>query len=262
MGFLGWLVQKIPAKSVKRAVRYRAALSTLKCLHHQVVHVSRELAFAMYWTDEFDLDDFSTKAMELCGACRNTLGNLLGLNAHKLHCCIKLFPKECDGKDIATWVRSKPYDNRPKKSKLGDSHPIKNNSVWCALSGLNDGKTNWTRARVFCCNDLIKRDAEGIFFSSRKNWKKYYKSTLVLPLRVTHDSAHDEFVDLGYITFDSPLVDAFAGMPDIYDYRESPEKYRELCDSNPTFHLAAAMADMISMFLLEPLVRADVHSKD
>jgi hypothetical protein len=55
---------------------------------------------------------------------------------------------------------------------------------------------------------------------------------------------------LGFLAFDSPEPNAFRGMPEVFDDTDRLQAYMERVEQQCLFHVAALMADMLSMPLL------------
>jgi len=145
-----------------------------------------------------DADAAAHIALDISTECRKLMGNLLELPAEKLHCCIKVIvPKTNDSEEdkVATWVRSRPVDDRPVETGEDNAHLVSKNSVWSALYGRSDQRTNWRPFSCFACNDLMSH--ADIFVCDRENWPWYYKSTLVFPLRYPKNQLGTELKEHG-----------------------------------------------------------------
>jgi hypothetical protein len=236
-------------KKVIYAVRDRSSIGLLRPLHFNVIHRMRRLSVQM--TDESDDPEAAAHlALELCTQCRTTMCRLLELNSNELHCCLKLMvtrPGAPDEDRVATWARSEPLDDRPIETGDANAHLVNANSVWSALMGRNDGITGWRPFSCFACNDLTKRHE--LFKCDRENWTRYYKSTLVFPLRYQENPQCTSYRNIGFLAFDSHNTSAFKGLPDIFDFRDDPSGYRDLLEDCTAFHLGAIFADTLSGFL-------------
>jgi len=238
---------------VVRSVRTRASLELFRQLHEQVIHNSRELGVRM---EDWNLTQVETTnlAKNVCTASTHLLSNLLELKSGHLHCCIKVLlpPTEKDSTpnnaQVATWIRSEPYDARPNDKTL---YHVSDNSVWSSLLGCNDGKFDWEIPySCFACNDLYAHES---FRNSRANWRNYYRSALVFPIRyMTHEEGQAVFNVMGFLAFDAPNKRAFDNVPDIYDYKDDLGKraeYFSLLSNTTVFQVGAVIADTLSMFL-------------
>jgi GAF domain-containing protein len=198
---------------------------------------------------EKELASASTLALQICTEYRKLMGTFLELPETKLHCCFKLMAPQSPGDTedrVATWVRSEPFDGRPVEDGIANAHAVTRNSVWSAMLSKNDGKTTWDKFRSFSCNDL-RRHSD--FRCDRKDWDRYYRSTLVVPIRYPANNLGTEHNHLGFVAFDSLTEGAFRGLPDIFNYREDPTGYSERLESSAAFHLAAVLADTLGSFL-------------
>lgn len=246
------LLRAIRLQSWVRAVRSRAAVSILLRLHTEVIHCMRDLALRM---EEWDHHQIETAQLagRVCTACNNLMSDLLELDGHHLHTCLKVMLAGGSLADdvVETWIRSEPYDARTEEQDA-DRHRVCENSVWSALLGQDDGNFRWLIPYCsFACNDLFKHGED--YRNSRPNWRRYYRSTLVFPLRYTaFVDGKRQFTIMGFLAFDSPRQDAFSALPDIFDYRSKSDKkadYVSLLHANAAFQLGATMADTLSMFL-------------
>ena len=160
-------------KAVVRNVRGRAALTLMRRYHCDVLHRMRLLSFPYLKDDKAGI---GKTAWEVATECRILMGDLLELEDHQLHCCLKmLHPGDGADRDLVeTWVRSSPHDERPVSN---DRHLVQENSVWCALlGGRSDGKFRWPRLRAFACNDFGA--VGGRFVCSRPQFLHFYRSAV------------------------------------------------------------------------------------
>lgn len=245
-------------------IRNAATRTPAMQLHTGLIHPLRRLAFAM--ADQgWDRSKITaaTLALQVCTECRRLVGGVFELPDNQLHCCIKLFlPGSSAGGDnqgdhdrVATWVRSEPLDDRPVEEGDSNTHLVVRNSVWSALLGSSDGETVWRPFTCFACNDLAKRGE--LFRCDRENWQRYYRSTLVFPIRYPTNEQGTEFDCIGFLAFDSPRTGAFPGLPDIYDHRQSPQEYRDLLEKSTVFHLGSIIVDVMGTILRDPYTRKD-----
>lgn len=147
---------------------------------------------------------------------------------------------------VATLARSEPFDNRVVDANNIDTHPVNdNNTVWCALLGRTDGRFSWPRFKCFSCNDLY---SERSFVCSRENWNDHYRSTLVFPIRYMKDPRTRYCEISGFLAFDSLVKNAFGKLPNIFDYKEDPNKYHSDMSTKTLFHAGALLADTLSVF--------------
>ena len=242
-----WVLRKAQLGRVIVVVRDRATLGILAPFHFQVVHAMQQLSASMT-TKLPDGQDAATQlAIRVCNECRMLMGHALELNANELHCCFKVMVSGTvagDRERVATWVRSEPLDDRPVETGEANSHEVGKNTVWSSLMGVSDGKTNWRPFPCFACNDLPAAGEN--FQCDRKDWQQYYKSSLVFPLRYTQREQSAAFINMGFLAFDSPKCNAFAGIPNIFDFIGSPSGFQDALEKRMAFNLGAAMADVLS----------------
>ncbi|WP_373650564.1 hypothetical protein [Schlesneria sp. DSM 10557] len=224
--------------------RDRMTISILQNLHIGVVHECRALTSALQPAPG---EVASRIASGLCDRMNDIMRTILELQPNQLHCCIKLIaPKENPTEDdqLGTWARSQPFDDRPVHQEPSkDFHSIDKNTVWCAFYGRNDGVTNWTRVNCFSCNDLLKQAP--LFKCDRDNWQQFYQSVMVFPINFAIGSDNRSFSRLGFLAFDSPIQNAFRGMPNIFEYRDSISEYRDRLLDSTCFHFGAICADLL-----------------
>jgi hypothetical protein len=174
--------------------------------------------------------------------------SLLLLDKNDLHCCLKMMeesPASADHPTIATYARSKPVDDRQERtpSPLECTH----STIFAALTGGFDGETQWRPMRCFCCNDI--RKYRNFFQCQRPEFAKYYNSVLVFPLRYVRNPDRNDFDIIGFLAFDSPKTNAFIGLPEIFEFRDKPNEYKNKLDAEAAFHLGALFADSLSAHL-------------
>jgi hypothetical protein len=99
----------------------------------------------------------------------------------------------------------------------------------------------------FSCNDLPGMGEA--FHCKRTGWQSYYKSAVVFPLRYAKTIDGSTLGNIGFLAFDSPQINAFAGLPNIFKYRERPGDYSVGLHSSPIFHLGAIFSDALGTFL-------------
>jgi hypothetical protein len=185
----------------------------------------------------------------LCTKFNAIMCDLLEIDTNNMHCCIKVFKE--NEISVETWVRSEPFDERAIDDDP-NLHPVAENSTWSALLGKFDGKYNWERKYCcFSCNDLLKYGEN--YKNSRRGWSRHYKSTFVIPLKFPiYENGKLVLCIIGFLAFDSPKKSAFPSLPDIFEYRETPERqsdYKTLLKVSAVFQLGAVMADILTLSL-------------
>lgn len=229
----------------------RATKNVLHDLHDQLLHRLRRLAPAVA---DFDSEyDAAHLATQVCTESRRIVSAFLELGANDLHACIKLLKPPLDEGDsegwrVATWVRSEPEDDRPFEQGDYNAHKVSANTVWSALLGENDGKEDWRPYCCFACNDLRENTN---FMCDRDNWRRYYRSVLVFPIRYVADNVGEASGIIGFLAFDSPKKNAFPGLPDIMATSDDPAAFRQKLEKHAIFHLGAIIADTLGAVLRE-----------
>ena len=159
---------------------------------------------------------------------------------------------------MATWVRSEPLDDRPVETGEENAHEVEKNTVWSSLMGVSDGKMSWRPFPCFACNDLAAAGAS--FRCDRRDWQNYYRSALVFPLRFPPRKQSIEYVNLGFLAFDSPKCNAFAGIPNIFDFSDNPTGFQNALEKRMAFNLGGAMADILTTCMSQ--ADSDVTKED
>lgn len=241
-----YVLRAIHGQGLVVVLRDRTAFPALQPLHTDTIHAMRD--FAVHAACGSSPDTMALAARTFCTHARESMGKLLELPMNQLHCCIKVIASS--GTDqaqdrIATYMRSEPMDDR-RIDDLQTFTPA-GNTVWAAMYGLSDGRTQWRGVNCFSCNDLAAHADK--FVCSRSDWGKYYRSTLVFPLRYAKNAVGTELCNFGYLAFDSPRVNAFRGMPDVFVHHDNPSHYSDLLFESSVFHLGAIMADSLGIML-------------
>jgi hypothetical protein len=230
-----------------RLVRAQQSLATLHTLHTGVLHSMRRVT-VMMGRAHWDPTNIAMLAVDLCTEFRKAMGALTFLSENELHCCLKMLQPPDEPQQEArlfTWARSKPVDDRPDRPDTAFVPP--GSTIYAALTGGDDGATKWRRLSCFCSNDLPKHFDR--FKCERAEWPKYYRSVLVFPLRYVRNPDTGDFDNIGFLAFDSPKSNAFAGMPEVFSYRDNPAEYQNRLDQSAAFHLGAIFADSLSAHL-------------
>lgn len=201
-----------------------------------------------HWADQAEVA--TRYATDICTEARELLGTFLELEPNDLHCCLKVMIASSGRPEddrVATWARSEPLDDRPLNGKGDQGHLVSRNTVWSALLGRSDGNHLWRVFNCFCCNDLLKHGDK--FRCDRENWSRYYRSTLVFPLRYRVEQTETPYRHIGFLAFDSPKIGAFRRLPNIFDSWDEPSPYRNELELRTAFHLGAICADVLGTFL-------------
>ena len=252
--YLAWKIVREIARAVKKqngkvggtlGVKHYLQLQVLEPLHHDAIHAIQQFGASFSSEDE---DRVGSEGIALCTELKKQMSKLVDAPPNGMHCCIKTLGK--DGL-IATLSRSTPYDRRPNEMGMSNAKPASYSSVWCSLMEQSDGITHWQAMDCFACDDLPAADTKGLFHCERQNWKQWYRSALVFPLRYQSNVHDNEYVVMGFLAFDSPKVGGFRGLPSVFDYT-SPDKqadYHDALRMTAPFQLGAIFAHTLSSFL-------------
>ena len=238
--WIGGIVRKVNWKRPLRQVRGRVTKGTLRPLHVSYFHEYRNLSVAISQSNDYE--QIAEHISSICTASNYVMADLLELDPFfDLHCSLKVFVKGSDEEDkVVTWGRSLPPDAREPEIGLDGAHSVKNNTVWCALLGRDDGGSRWQPFNCFCSNDLTAHGSK--FKCDRVSWADYYKSTLVFPIKCAHNTVESEVEKvIGFLAFDSSKPNAFEGLPSTFDYISEWSDYHKLLGETAPFHLGAIM---------------------
>lgn len=242
-----WGVTRAIVKECKDRIIWGPAMRN----HLSVAHALR--AFAINVDRNLQNKDQYLYLQMMADACRDVVADMLYLEEPTLHCTIKLLdgtpndPKKAWR--VSTVARSTPC-GRPAEYRP-TYHTVGKNSSFAAIVGCSDSKMNPWRVpySCFCCNNLSASDIR--YADSREAWDEYYLSALVLSLRLKRIPTQKNFEIIGFLTFDSPYVNAFTGMPNIFNYlnKNERDKYEEKLKFRSLFHYTASMADILTTVL-------------
>lgn len=259
-------VRKLGFRKTLHQIRRHCVTQTLKAVHHHIIH---ELRMARGRLDPSEALVAERSQKVLTNSAR-MMAELCEVERNKMHCCIKLLekvapnqqkpgPPQHGGKRrkkeqpsekpeplrVTTWVRSEPFDQRGKDIGADNAVRICTNSVWCCLQDRDDGKTRWSGFTAFSCNDLQRESHR--WQCERANWADFYKACVVFPIRLP--LSRHQYLNIGFLAFDSPQAGAFRGVPNIYDHLQDPTGYKEKLDKSAVFHLGGLLADTIAAVL-------------
>jgi hypothetical protein len=243
-----FLWKHISLKPLRRWWRNRRIAPHIRRHHHEFIHPMRELGFRMSADWMGEKDPAADAAGRIVTACRERMCELLKLREYELNCCIKVMGPRSNGEDmVSTWVRSEPRDSRTQLLGHKNARPVSKNTVWSCLLEKDDKTTRWHGFRTFACNNLAA--AKDLFQCDREGWQRYYQSALVFTIRYPKNTQENEFLCVGFLVFDSPKINAFAGIPNIFKFTHNPDEYAVLLDKSAAFHLGAVFADMLGSIL-------------
>lgn len=229
---------------LKRRLKLRVPLNSYRALHSEVIHKMRDLSSC----GDIDNSDHLSIYRDMSKEIRDILDNSCSLLALILNqkqwlnsvcACVKVFVEDNDGPKVATWSRSKNSEHRPIRH---DFTPIDKNTVFSSLLGQKDGIRQWPHFRCFTCGDLF---SEENYANSRKNtdWKKWYRSVLVFPIRISPDSV------IGFLAFDSRQKRFFGDLPNSFKYWETPMEYHSVLEECSLYHIGGIIADTLAIIM-------------
>ncbi|EOS79240.1 hypothetical protein C817_02940 [Dorea sp. 5-2] len=210
---------------------------------YQFLHDFRNLYFGITKTHKDKQDSISTLTREVREYMRHSLDGLCAIlnsfTRKKICACIKLIETE-DGKliledkesvednkkqkkgidiekaTVRTFVRSTNSDLKRgggDKSKVGPK--LRENTAFMEIIDSDGDNTE----SYFYKGNLLKYEKElsktgRIYKNSTVNWKQYYKSTIIVPIRIAHEHLYhtkeNEYYDIiGFLCIDSLSTQAF-----------------------------------------------------
>lgn len=150
---------------------------------------------------KFDGEDIYSLRELLAPLVEQSTKAISNISGKDIRAAVKLL-EQAEGKSdlnvVTFWRDSKSQKNR---ETLEVKYPVEQNTAFKNLLE-SDGYKNY-----FLSNKLNSA-SEGGYFNVNKNWKGFYKSTLVVPL--THER-NGERVVLGFLAYDSSEENAFDG---------------------------------------------------
>ncbi len=209
--------------------------------------------------------DTRSKTSEVCTAYRDLVADLLLQNNHDIYVCFKVVKRDIDDSNQAVNKiigigQSKPNNLHPEPNNFkGQLQLIEENSVYAALFGINDSKSEWSHPHsLFCCNDLENFSFQ--YACDRKNHLKHYNSVFALPLRYPHVVGGRLLSNkiLGCIVFYSPHKNIFVGLPNIFKAKSHSAYILEA--KSPLYHLGKFLADNLT-YQIKPTFEALANDK-
>lgn len=231
---------------------YRKYLKDIFAAQHLLVaHSIRNIAEKAERTgfDSLDRKDFDPLALH----CSLALATYLNRDQKDICCTIKFCCPTQDPKqkvEVITLGRSHPNSRPcPPNGREPKKHYVEENSSLCALLGRDDGKNTWTKPLPYFFSPNLDRYQKK-FQCSRSEFKSYYKTILVLPLRV--QNFNNETVTIyGFLTFDSLKKRIFRGRGavDTRKHHSNWTKYTRSVECSPLINFCGSMADNITSML-------------
>jgi hypothetical protein len=252
---LSWgatFLRKVGLGKVVLTIREKIMLVTVWRIHLDGIHTVRRFCVNDHYLGVLGSEDNPQEPFEdLADGIRDCMAKIAAVLPEEMHCTIKVLEGKTDGgKEISekrdwsvyTLARSTPC-NRPAEF-FPCRHLVGMNSTFAAIVGCNDKSNTWlpNTYSCFACNDLMKH---GNYECSRKDWKRYFKSTVVFPLRYKkiRDAEHEI---MGFLTFDCNSRGVFGNIPDIFDYIGKPVEYNRRLAASAVFHLGGIIADVLA----------------
>ncbi len=229
-------------------------LSVLYYLHFKAAHTWRD--FATVDRADGNWESIREEARRFCESSQETMAQVIRVRPQAVHVSLTAFVEEKGEKKVVTFARSHPF-KRDAEFGLDSAHGVQKNTVFASIMGESDGHRKWQPYSYFSCNDLTKYPEE--FQCDRTNWAKWYKATVVVPLRY-RNTEDDTYTVIGFLTFDLNRRNGFGVIPDIFkcDF----DDYHEQAAESSVIHLAGILADTLTGFLRPFLQQDGDHGKN
>ena len=132
---------------------------------------------------------------EVCGRIAMAFTRMIGADCVAT---VKLMTMESEQQFCTTYVRSEAASvrdvDRSVRYSIGQG---RNTAFQTALALLPD------RPSHFHSGDLIKLSRAGRYHNERENWREFYRSTIVVPIRWVRDRERSVIDELGYLCVDT-----------------------------------------------------------
>jgi hypothetical protein len=193
----------------------------------------------------------------LARACREAVAIFLNKDLKKINCTIKFCcPPDPGNKriEVKTMGRSEHHSRPPGNENK--KHYLDDNTTFCALMGVSDRVTDWKYSLPYYYRANLTKHQEWTK-CSRSKFLKYYKTTMVYPLRM-QDPNNGQPTIYGFLTFDSKRSMTFRlrGLVDASRFQKDPRKFDndwtkviKSVEYSPLINLCGAMADNITSTL-------------
>lgn len=246
---LGW-------EGIVRDARVRGARGPFTYLHLETLAAMREMLLEAA-DRPLTHPQVSPAATRFCSAARLAVTDLLELDEEDVQCSLKVIVTDGRRDYVETIARSQPGDDRPPQIGSGLGHPVDENSGWCSLLGRHDGETDWQVFDFFASNDLHRHGK--LFKCSRTDWQRFYRSTMVFPLR--HQLSDGPFAIAGFLAYDSKLPNAFPELPDSIEFRRDWLGFHERAAHCTLYHLGSLISETLGMLLLSQVRTTDYWTR-
>lgn len=147
--------------------------------------------------------------------------NLSEATGYKVRACIKTFDFIRDGEmdknkmKLITLARSGQSNVNNMISEHYNPIPLNENTDFEYIFNINEGYVE-ERVHFFIVDDLVKYSQKEEYKNSNKKWKKYYTTTIVMPIRYLRNPSEDEeeavpqYDIIGCLCIDSKKKNLFA----------------------------------------------------
>ena len=247
LAFGSRILRKIGLGKIVLTVREKVILETVMRIHFDSIHFIRRFSINDHFLGVLGRGENPTEPFEdLAEGTRDMLAKIIAVAPQSLHCTIKTLQgteeTSKENWEVYTLARSTPC-NRPAEFHPV-SHLVGKNSSFAALVGCNEPFNIWLPyAHVcFACNNLTKHNK---YSCSRKNWNRYFKSTVVFPLRYRKVTQQRHRI-VGFLTFDCNSTNVFGNIPDIFEYKDKPEEYNHRLQLSSVYHVGGMVADILA----------------
>jgi hypothetical protein len=258
LAFAARCLRKAHLGKVVLNVREKIILETVFRLHLDGIHLIRRFSVNDHFLGVLGNQDNPSEPFEdLADGIRDVLAKTIAVDCRALHCTIKTLqgsdgtPKE--DWQVYTLARSTPCE-RPAEFHP-TYHLVGRNSSFAALVGCNDLSNTWLPNAHVCfgCNDLWVQDK---YECTRKDWKRYFRSTVVFPLRYRKIQQQDHKI-VGFLTFDCKSAKVFGNIPNIFDFKDEPVEYNKRLQGSSVYHVGGMVADILAatIYLQEEKIR-------
>lgn len=158
----------------------------------------------------------------------NALCNIMECyTGREIHSCIKIIncnnPNniiDIDNATVSTFCRSKGSDDRGDYEKRSDPIYIKKNTDFKEI--VKNGKSYFYIQDLEKYDKYLKKNNLGSYENSNTNYYSFYKSTIVMPIRIEIDKLYDiskteKYNIIGFLCVDSLSTDAFLKKQEVFN---------------------------------------------
>ncbi|MFB0553771.1 MAG: hypothetical protein ACETWQ_10710 [Phycisphaerae bacterium] len=239
----------------ERSILHQGDLTlALHVIHLSAIHAIREFAvkegFGVVVNRNYPLRPYE----ELANACRSALAATLRFPPVMFHCTISYCGGTTAGKPTGqrkVWNFAHSTIDCDRHLPLGpdEATTVGSNSSYAALLGCKDRRNEWKhRFRCFACDNL----PEDIYDDADPDWRTWYRSRLVFPLRYpTYDRRGAPIDNItGFLSYDTLQTEIF-GVPSIFDHMDDPGGYANQHKGLVVCNAGGIIADCIAIAILQ-----------